>query len=72
MEGLISEIYGNGHRRIDFSLRRNERTRTEAELFLFPLVEEDGDRSIFSRSSLALANSLSSLAPVSFSFCQFK
>jgi len=38
--------------------------------FSFSLGGRRGDRSIFSRSSSALANSLSSLAPVSFSFCQ--
>ena len=41
MEGLISEIYGIGRRQIDLRRWRNERISTEAELFLFPWVEEE-------------------------------
>ena len=70
MEGLISEIYGIGRRQIDLRRWRNERISTEAELFLFPWVEEEAIAQSFSRCSSALANSLSSLAPVS--FCQTK
>ena len=49
MEGLISEIYGIGESTLDLG---ETSALGQAELFLFPLVEEDGDRSIFSRSSL--------------------
>ena len=73
MEGLISEIYGIGRRQIDLRRWRNERISTDrGGTFSFSLGGRRGDRSIFSRSSSALANSLSSLAPVSFSFCQTK